>query len=307
VTIEGVVHDEEIKDRWLFQGTSGGKRQAFIIRPFSNDESHNYANILCEVHFAEVAAKLNSQFIARLKDNFVVQTGIEMDEPNSHVLVFEPLDASLAQVIRYRRRNRWDWSEAEFDRFLRDLVWGLDELHRAGISHNDIRPDSVFFSVASNCYLLANFANCQKGTANAASSGARPDQRFSAPEASQQHEVDLLKGDVYSLGLTLLSAFYLCQHVDRRLFVAQNKLLEGKYSSLAIIEQMIAPVEQRPSIAEIKARLPPSDYKYESMGQLVDSMQHRERPTPEETAASKMATGWAYQRLGLWNEWKKEY
>jgi serine/threonine protein kinase len=108
-------------------------------------------------------------------------------------------------------------------------VCGLDDLHKAGISHNDIRPSNVFFSVARNSYLLGNFANCQKGTANAAASGARPDQRFSAPEASHQQEVDLLKGDVYSLGLTLLSAFYLCQHVDRRLFVAQNKLLEGRY------------------------------------------------------------------------------
>lgn len=105
-------------------------------------------------------------------------------------------------------------------------MWALDDLHKAGISHNDIRPSNVFFSVARNSYLLGNFANCQKGNS---SSGARPDQRFSAPEASHQQEVDLLKGDVYSLGLTLLSAFYLCQHVDRRLFVAQNKLLEGRY------------------------------------------------------------------------------
>jgi serine/threonine protein kinase len=184
---------------------------------------------------------------------------------------------------------------------LRDLVEGLDDLHRAGISHNDIRPDNVFYSVERNCYLLGNFANCQKGAANAASSGARPEQRFSAPEASHQHEFDLLKGDVYSLGLTLLSAFYLAPHVDRKLFVTQNKLLEGKYEALAVIEQMLAAVEQRPSIADIKAKLPPTSYKYESMAQLVDSMRHRERPTPEETAASKIASGWAYQRLGLWN------
>ena len=93
--------------------------------------------------------------------------------------------------------------------------------------------------------------------------------------------MDLFKGDVYSLGLTLLSAFYLCTHVDRKLFVAQNKQLEGKYVILSVINQMLAPVEQRPTIAKINASLPASDYKYDSMAQLVDSMRHRERPTPE--------------------------
>lgn len=109
------------------------------------------------------------------------------------------------------------------------------------------------------------------------------------------------------MGITLLCAFYLCQHIDRKLFVAQNKLLENKYEVLKVIELMLAPVEQRPSIAEIKSKLSPSPYKYESMGKLIDSMHHRERPTPEEAAKSKLATGWAYQRLGLWNEWKQEY
>jgi hypothetical protein len=87
VVIDGVVPDEETSERWLFLTTSNGKRQSLLIRPFSNDESHMYANILCEVHFAEEATKLNSQFLVALQDNFVVHTGIEIDEPNSHVLV----------------------------------------------------------------------------------------------------------------------------------------------------------------------------------------------------------------------------
>jgi hypothetical protein len=155
--------------------------------------------------------------------------------------------------------------------------------------------------------MIGNYASCQKGEANAGSSSVRADNRFSAPESSHQQEVDLLKGDVYSLGLTLLCAFYLCQNIDRKLFIAQNKLLESKYDVLKIIESMMAPVEERPSIAQIKAKLAKSTYKYQGMGNLVDSMHHRQRPTPEEAASTKLATGWAYQRLGLWNEWKKEY
>lgn len=69
---------------------------------------------------------------------------------------------------------------------MNDLVEAVDALHRAGISHNDIRPSSIFFSVAKNAYVLGNYANCQKGLANAGSS-VRPDQRFSAPEAGHQN------------------------------------------------------------------------------------------------------------------------
>lgn len=147
IVIEGVIHDQLQAERWIFQTSANGKRNSLLIRPFSTEESHMYANIICETHFAEVAQAIDSPFLARLTDQFVVHTGIEMEEPNSHVLVFNAFDASLTQIIRYRRRNRWDWGVAEFDRFLRDLVSGLDELHRAGVSHNDIRPDSVFFSV----------------------------------------------------------------------------------------------------------------------------------------------------------------
>lgn len=70
---------------------------------------------------------------------------------------------------------------------------------------------------------------------------------------------------------------------------------------------MLLPADQRPSISEVRAALKPCDFKYDSMGKLVESMRHKARPTPQEAASEKLAVGWAYQRLGLWNEWKKEY
>lgn len=98
-----------------------------------------------------------------------------------------------------------------------DLVNALSDLHSAGISHNDIRPANIYFSVKKNCYVLGNYANCQKGEGNVDSSNARADNRFSAPETGHKHEINLFQGDVYSLGLTFLSAFYLCQHIDKKL------------------------------------------------------------------------------------------
>ena len=85
-----------------------------------------YANILCEVHFSQVVSQLNSEHLLNLEDNYVIQTGIDcIDDPNSHVLVMERVDANLSQIIRYRRSNHWDWTVSEFDRFMKDLVSGL--------------------------------------------------------------------------------------------------------------------------------------------------------------------------------------
>lgn len=118
----------------------------------------------------------------------MIHTGIDcIDDPNNHVLVMERIDANLSQIIKYRRANNWDWSVQEFHRFLWDLVSGLSDLHSAGISHNDIRPANVYFSIKKNCYLIGNYANCQKGEANAGSSHIRNDNRFSAPETGHQH------------------------------------------------------------------------------------------------------------------------
>ncbi len=44
---------------------------------------------------------------------------------------------------------------------------------------------------------------------------------------------------------------------------------------------MLASADHRPSIAEIKAKLPANPFKYQSMTQLIDSMQHKQRSSTE--------------------------
>lgn len=183
-----MISDEVFSENWVFQTISGSKKQSLLVRPFSTEDSHLYANILCEVYFAQSITKLNSQYLQNLEDNYVVQTGIDcIEHPNSHVLAMERIDANLSQIIKFRRNNKWDWREDEFDRFLSDLVNGLTDLHAAGISHNDIRPANIYFSIRKNCYLIGNYSNCQKGEAGVGSSHAKQDARFSAPELGHQH------------------------------------------------------------------------------------------------------------------------
>jgi hypothetical protein len=60
--------------------------------------------------------------------------------------------------------------------------------------------------------------------------------------------VDAAKGDVYSLGMTLLTAFYLCEPIDRKKCAHYNRALQDAYPYLAIIRQMVCRVDQRKSI-----------------------------------------------------------
>lgn len=90
-------------------------------------------------------------------------------------------------MIKYRRENRWAWTEEEFNALAYDLVTALKVLHSAKISHNDIRPCNVFYSLEKNMYQLSSFSNAVKsneGLANLAVSQLRTSAHYGAPELS---------------------------------------------------------------------------------------------------------------------------
>ena len=64
--------------------------------------------------------------------------------------------------------------------------------------------------------------------------------------------VDLYKSDVYSLGMSLLSAFYLCEPIDRKKAAPLNRALCQEYPFLNIIKSMIVKIDKRSDIFQIK-------------------------------------------------------
>lgn len=83
--------------------------------------------------------------------------------------------------------------------------------------------------------MLGSFSNCLKDDGSLNTNKIKSMSHFNAPELSVEASCSLQKGDVYSLGLTLLCGFYLCEPIDRKEYVPLNKHFKGKYDVLSII------------------------------------------------------------------------
>ena len=62
------------------------------------------------------------------------------------ILLFEPLETSLANVMEYRKLAELPWSYTEEQAIAKNLLNGMHILHSNGIAHRDIRPSTIYFS-----------------------------------------------------------------------------------------------------------------------------------------------------------------
>lgn len=68
--------------------------------------------------------------------------------------------------------------------------------------------------------------------------------------------MNLEQADIYSLGMTLLSAFYLCEPIDRKAVQDYNRKYESSYNVMSAIREMIMPIDKRSNIDLISKRIP---------------------------------------------------
>ena len=133
---------------------------SLLIRPFSSEKSKRFASILNEIHFAEELGMLSDN-LHRMMRTYSVDTNIKaLKAQFSQVMVMEPVNASLSEVIAYRRQNQMELSQQEFQRLMNDLVLAVSALHAKKVAHCDIRPSNVYFSTQKNCYVLGGYGSC---------------------------------------------------------------------------------------------------------------------------------------------------
>lgn len=56
--------------------------------------------------------------------------------------------------------------------------------------------------------------------------------------------------------MTLLSAFYLCEPIDRKAVQDYNRKYESSYNVMSAIREMIMPIDKRSNIDLISKRIP---------------------------------------------------
>ncbi len=97
---------------------------------------------------------------------------------------------------------------------MQDLVLAVDSLHEYNFSHNDIRPSNIFYSKDKKKYILCNYDSATLCGNKPIDRLIRSSVHYNSPEMNQSEKYLQKKSDVYSLGVTLLCAFFLCEPID---------------------------------------------------------------------------------------------
>ena len=102
-----------------------------------------------------------------------------------------------------------NYSEDQIRKFIRDIVLGIDYLHKNGIVHRDIKPDNILFDENLNCKITDfNISNILKDNIDLPTKKIEGTNYFRAPETcttdSAGESIDF-KGkplDIWALGVT---------------------------------------------------------------------------------------------------------
>lgn len=197
---------------------------------------------------------------------------------------------------------------------MKNLVEAVATLHDVGLAHNDIRPSHVYYSDVRKCFILGSYSNVNYACAAAPNDlSSKKDIFYRDPKKRRTSVlIDSMedknkKSDVYSLGMTLLSSFYLMLLIDRKKSAPHNRQLVKDYPFLHIIGQMICKIEKRSSIFEIRDRLKELSHQYHLQTLTTVSLQDYSLISKNYVDIYKrerfIADG--YKMLGLVSNWKE--
>jgi len=151
-------------------------------------------------------------FSAWLEDNLLyVQTELCECSLRDHIAsrrTARKWEALPMQEVPAQKLDEYmSFTEKELTAVLRDVAAGLAALHRHDIAHLDLSPDTIFMQngsfkisglgLAARLQRSMEDANGDRATASAAAA----DHRYMALELLEGTRVNLLKADVFSLGL----------------------------------------------------------------------------------------------------------
>lgn len=128
------------------------------------------------------------------------------------VLVMELAQKDLMLDLDQRRKNQYPWEETELMQAARDLVDVLALAERKGICHRDIKPQNIFYNSVTKQVKLGDFGSSAAGIFGLQNATVVGTPLYMSTELKNamlfenlrvQH--DVIKSDVYALGITLLA------------------------------------------------------------------------------------------------------
>lgn len=150
---------------------------------------------------------------------------------------------------------------------MRQMAEALGELHRAGITHRDLKPTNVMFRNDESLVLI-DFGLAKKAALRAEITGTGEifgTPYYMSPEQGQANEVDE-RTDIYSLGIIFFE------------MLTGQKPFEGDTAMAVIVQHQQAPVPRlpaelssyQPCIGKMIAKKP--DDRFQSVAELLEWM-----------------------------------
>ena len=88
---------------------------------------------------------------------------VDYDQSNpaknpSFYMIYKDFHASLRDIIEYRREKKVPFDEESIIEILRDISFGLKALHGLDIAHRNIRPETIFYNMISNRFMIGGLS-----------------------------------------------------------------------------------------------------------------------------------------------------
>lgn len=155
--------------------------------------------VLCKPE-ADALRRLQAeaQVTAYLSDSRVRQVHDVGQTPEGHVyMALQYIDQSLKDLINQRKVQRKPFTREEITAILDPIASVLDEMHRRGLVHLDIKPENILIFKDTGQAMLADFGIVQKiGTTSGAGTPL-----YASPEQADGNRPVGPWSDVYSLGV----------------------------------------------------------------------------------------------------------
>lgn len=166
-----------------------------------------------------------SPHIVGIRDYFVSYSSSNPAANPRYYVIMDEHHSNLRDLLEIRRELGEPYTEEMILRIAQSLLSALSILHKLGIAHQNIRPETVMFNHNTKEFMLDGFGLAEpitKGSyAQTASLIGTPIYlplslltEFTVKDGRIHFFTDLLKADMYSLGVLLIELFGLKLEVE---------------------------------------------------------------------------------------------